>query len=130
MNQKTELLYKEETYKIRGACFSVYNSLGGGIKEKIIERALAKELKDQNLKIKLQEKINVIYKGENIGIYIPDITVEEKIIIELKSKPFITKEDEKQFWGYLKGSEFKLGLLINFAPNKLYIKRFIYTNKK
>jgi len=48
----------------------------------------------------------------------------------LKSKPFITKEDEKQFWSYLKGSRFQLGFLINFAPKKLEIKRFIHTPKQ
>jgi len=121
------LLYEEESYKIRGACFSVYNNLGGGIKEKIIERALIKELTNKNIIVKNQERINILYKDEKVGTYIPDIIANDKIIIELKSKPFLTKEDEKQFWGYLKGSEYKLGFLINFGPNKLAIKRFIYT---
>ena len=44
-----ELLYKEESYKVRGACFSVYNSLGGGIKEVVIERALILELREKGL---------------------------------------------------------------------------------
>jgi len=121
------LLYEEESYKLRGACFNVYNILGGGIKEKIIERALTKELESQGLKVSKQEKIGIFYRGEKIGTYIPDMVIDNKIICELKSKPFISKEDEKQFWGYLKGSKYKLGFLINFGPNKLIIKRFIYT---
>lgn len=121
------LLYENESYKIRGACFKVYNSLGGGIKEKIIERALVHELKSQKINISNQSKIDIFYNNEKIGAYIPDVIVEDKIIIELKSKPFITKEDEKQFWGYLKGSKYQLGFLINFGPQKLIIKRFIYT---
>ena len=125
----SKLLYEDESYKIRGACFNVYNILGGGIKEKIIERALKKELETRNLTLSNQERISIFYKGEKIGTYIPDIIVNNSIIIELKSKPLLTKEDEKQFWGYLKGSEYKLGFLVNFGPNKLTIKRLIYTNK-
>lgn len=123
------LLYENESYKIRGACFDVYNNLGGGIKEKIIERALKKELESRNLAVSNQERISIFYKGEKVGVYIPDIVVNNSIIIELKSKPFLTKEDEKQFWGYLKGSGYRLGFLINFSPIKLIIKRFIHTNK-
>jgi GxxExxY protein len=122
-------LYEEESYKIRGACFKVFNVLGGGIKERIIERALTKELKSQGLQLNNQAKIDIIYESEKIGIYIPDMIINQKIIVELKSKPFLTKEDEKQFWGYLKCSKYKLGFLINFGPQKLLIKRFIYTKK-
>lgn len=121
------LLYENESYKIRGACFSVYNSLGGGIKESIIQRALTKDLKALEFNIDNQKRIDIKYKGEKIGTYIPDLVINNKIIIELKSKPFITKEDEKQFWGYIKGSGFKLGFLINFGHQRLTIKRYIYT---
>jgi GxxExxY protein len=122
-----EFLYEEDYYKIRGSCFNVYNVLGGGIKENIIARALSKELSVQGLEIENQVRIDVFYLNEKIGTYIPDIVVNSKIIIELKSKPFLTNEDEKQFWGYLKGSNYKLGFLINFSPQKLIIKRFVYT---
>ncbi len=124
-----DFLYEKDSYKIRGACFNVYNSLGGGIKEKIIVRALAKELTTQGIIIKEQIRINVIYDGEKIGTYIPDLIVNDKIIIEVKSKPFITKEDEKQFWGYLKNSNYQLGFLIGFTSQKLIIKRYVYTQK-
>ena len=122
-------LFEKKSYEMRGACFAVYNNLGGGIKEKIIERALKKELEIRGLPISNQKRISIFYKDEKVGVYIPDIIVNDSIIIELKSKPFLTKEDEKQFWGYLKGSEYKLGFLINFGPSKLTIKRCIYTNK-
>lgn len=123
-------LYEQESYKLRGACFRVYNALGGGIKEKIVERALTKELVDEGMSVKNQTRIDIIYKGQKIGSYIPDIIVNEIIIVELKSKPFLTKEDTKQFWGYLKNSQYKLGFIINFGPNKLSIQRFIHTAKQ
>jgi GxxExxY protein len=125
-----KLLYAEESYKIRGACFQVYNTLGGGIKEKIIERALSAELKKQGMGVGHQVRISLSYLGEKIGTYIPDLVINDKIMIELKSKPFLTSEDEKQFWGYLKGSPYELGFLVAFTPRKLIIKRFIYTPKK
>jgi len=124
-----KLLYEKESYKIRGACFKVHNTLGGGIKERIIVRALAKELTNQGMAIENQVRINIIYNNEKIGTYIPDLVVNNKILIEAKSKPFLTKEDEKQFWGYLKGSDYQLGFLVNFGSRKLTIKRFIYTKK-
>ena len=124
-----DFLHEEESYKIRGACFKVYNALGGGIKEKIIVRAFNKELTSQQMTVENQARIDVVYNNEKIGTYIPDLIVNYKILIEVKSKPFITKEDEKQFWSYLKGSKYKLGFLINFGPQKLLIKRFIHTNK-
>lgn len=124
-----KLLYEEESYKIRGACFQVYNALGGGIKEKIIERALVKELQANGMEVGQQVRVTVSYRGEKIGTYIPDLVVNRKIMIELKSKPFLTGEDEKQFWGYLKGSPYELGFLIAFTPRKLVIKRFIHIPK-
>ena len=72
---KHKLLYEEESYRIRGACFEVFNALGGGIRENIIARALAKELKDKNLHIAREVRIDVFYKGEKMGVYIPDMVV-------------------------------------------------------
>ena len=128
-NKVSDFLYEEESYKIRGACFKVYNTLGGGIREKIIERALTKELLSQGVTVENQTRINIVYKNEKIGVYIPDLVVDNKIIIEIKSKPFITKEDKKQFWSYLRGSKYKLGFLIGFTSQKLIIERFVHTKK-
>ncbi len=128
-NKVSDFLYEEDSYKIRGACFNVYNALGGGIKENIIERALSKELISQGLKIANQVRIDILYNKEKIGVYIPDIVVNDKIIIEIKSKPFLREEDGKQFWGYLKGSKYKLGFLIGFTPQKLIIKRLVHTDR-
>ena len=124
-----KLLYEDESYKIRGACFKVYNALSGGIQEKIVERALSKELITQGMNIENQVRIDVIYNNEKVGTYIPDLVVNNKIILEIKSKPILTKEDEKQFWAYLKNSKYKLGFLVIFSPQELIIKRFVHTNK-
>ena len=121
-----KLLYRQESYLIRGACFEVYKHFGGAFKESIIDKALRVSLKERKLQIETQKRIDIYFKDEKVGTYIPDIVVNDKIIIELKCKPFLTKEDIDQFWKYLKGSQFKLGFLVNFSPNKLEIKRIVY----
>lgn len=120
------LLYEKESYLIRGSCFELYKKFGGAFKESVINKALVLELKAKGLDVENQKRINIMHRTEKIGTYIPDIVVNGKILIELKVKSFLMKEDERQFWYYLKGSDYKLGFLINFGFRKLEIKRRIY----
>jgi GTP-binding protein LepA len=124
--QKPELLYEEITYKIRGAAFKIYNSLGPGHKENIYQNSFALELAKSNLSFEREKKIEVTYDGEEVGIYQPDFVVEEKVVIELKALPFLGNPPKKQTRYYLKGSDYKLALLINFGAEKLEIERIIY----
>ncbi|HBB38595.1 MAG: hypothetical protein UV82_C0017G0023 [Candidatus Magasanikbacteria bacterium GW2011_GWD2_43_18] len=121
-----ELLYEKETYTIRGVCFKIWKEFGGAFKESIVEKALVIELKELGFGVESQKRFPIFYKGNKVGVYVPDIIVDNKILIELKSKEFITKGDQKTFWHYLKATDYKLGLLINFGPEKLEIKRRIY----
>jgi len=73
-----------------------------------------------------QKPINIIYNGKKIGTYKPDFIVNNQILIELKVLPRLTQLEEKQIWYYLKGTNYKLALLINFGGQKLQIKRWIY----
>jgi len=125
-NKVKDFLYEKETYLIRGACFKVWKEFGGAFKEKVVDRALEEELKSRDLKVESQKTIDIYYRGKKIACYKPDKIINNSILLEIKCKPFLTKEDERQFWLYLKGSEYKLGLLINFGPKKLEIKRRIY----
>ena len=120
------LLYEDLTYQIRGACFKIWKEFGGAFKEKVVDRALTEELKSRDLKVENQKSIDIYYKGKKIASYLPDKIVNNSILLEIKCKPYLTKEDERQFWLYLKGSKYKLGLLINFGPKKLEIKRRVY----
>ena len=98
------LLYSKESYIIRGA-----------VKESVYQNALKIALAKKGLRVKKDKKINIFYENENIGTYIPDLIVNNKILIELKVKPYIHKDDLKQFWHYLKNTDFRLGFLINFG---------------
>ena len=119
-------LYEELTYKIRRAIFNVYNTLGYGHRESVYQNALAKEFKKQEIPFEREKSLPVLYDGEKVGTYRPDFVVDGKIILELKAAPFIGKGFEKQLIYYLKGTDFKLGLLVNFGANKLQIKRRIW----
>lgn len=126
MKKVGDFLYEKESYEIRGACFSVWNTLGSAFKESAIDKALTKELQKRKLQIEDQKRIIIFYEGEKIGSYIPDKIINGKIILELKRKSFLTKQDIKNFWNYLRGSEYKLGFLINFGDEQLQIKRVVY----
>lgn len=124
--EKEGLLYKDVTYEIRGACFWVWKEFGSAFKESVIDNALTEELKKRGLKVDNQKRINVYYNGVKVGTYVPDIIVNDCILIEVKRKSFLIKQDKEQFWHYLKGSNYKLGLLINFGDTGLEIKRIVY----
>lgn len=115
----------EITYKINGAVFEVNKVLGAGFLEKVYENALLIELHNLGLKAENQMPINVKYKGKEVGEYFADIVVENKIIIELKSVEKILKIHEAQLLNYLKATNYKIGLLINFTHPKAEIKRYV-----
>ncbi len=125
-NKVTDFLYEKESYLIRGACFEVWKEFKGIFKESIVDKALDIAMKDKGLKVESQKRIDIYFKGEKIGTYVPDKIINDVVLIELKSKLFITKQDIEQFWKYLKGSNYKLGFLINFSPNGLTIKRIVF----
>jgi len=122
----TELLYQDITYDIRGSCFWVWKEFGGAFKEKIIDRALTVELKKRGRRVEDQKRLDIEYQGVKVGTYIPDKIIDDAVLVELKCKEFLTKGDIDQFWKYLKGSKYKVGLLINFGPKSLEIKRLVY----
>lgn len=124
-----ELLYKELTYKIRGAVFNVKKQLGLGHKEIIYQKALMEEFNNLNLVTEKEKNIDIKYNNKKIGTYRPDFVIDNKIIIELKALPFIGKVEKQQVWHYLKGSDYKLALLVNFGNDDVHIERFINTGQ-
>lgn len=120
-------LFPQESYLIRGASFSIYKKFRNTQKESIYQKSLAKELKSKGLSVVREKQLPMYHLGVKVGVYTPDLLVNNSILIELKAKPFIHKEDIRQFWYYLKNSEFKLGFLINFGkPNGVEIIRRVY----
>lgn len=114
---KKVLLYPKESYLIRGACFSLYKKFRNTQKESIYQKALAEELISKGLNIQREKQLPIYHLKKKVGVYTPDIVVNSSIILELKAKPFLHTDDVRQFWFYLKNSDFKLGFLINFGEN-------------
>ena len=123
MNQMGKIIYPELSHKIIGCAFEVHKTLGPGFIESIYEEALAYELGLQNIPFKKQETINVTYKNQIIGSHRLDIVVDDKIILELKSVSELNDLFKQQLLSYLRVSDKKLGILINFgAPSVQYFR--------
>jgi len=118
----------EITYKIRGAIFDVYNTLGPGLLESVYEEALSYELAQQGLSVERQTDVPIVYKTVTLKTPLRiDILVEEQIILELKSVKELQDVHYKQLLTYLRLTGKKLGLLVNFNTDDIRssIKRVI-----
>jgi len=113
-----ELIYKEEFYRIKQACIKVRQTLGNGYLEKIYERALKIELIENGFKVETQKPFEVLYRDQLIGDYYLDMLVDDKIIIELKCCDKLQDYHKAQLINYLKATDMKLGILINFPNNR------------
>jgi GxxExxY protein len=124
----SELLYKQLSYEVQGAIFEVYKQLGCSFKESAYDNSLFEELNSiRKLVVERQKRIDIYFKGKKVGSYVPDLIIENKIILEIKGKSFLTKQDTAQFWNYLKGSKYKVGYLINFGkPGGVEMIRRVY----
>ena len=122
-----ELILKDKTYAIRGAAFEVYKEMGNGFLEAVYQECMEKELMTQGIPFISQPKLTLFYKDKELKQhYKPDLICYDEIIIELKAVKEIGKEHKAQIINYLKATNLKLGLLINFgAKSKVEIERFI-----
>jgi len=128
-----ELIYREMTFKIRGCLMNVYNKLGPGYREETYKRALIKEFTKNNIPFVREKTINIKYDDEKIDEYKADLIAFDKIILELKAATEMHPLFEAQLLSYLKAADLRLGLLVNFGSDKLFIKRLInpyYTQKE
>lgn len=119
----------EISYQIRGAIFDVYNTLGPGLLESVYEEAMAYELGNRGLSFKRQVPVPIYYKGILLSCppYKLDIIVEDKVIVELKAIKELSNVNKKQLYTYLKLTNCRLGLLVNFDTENIAdsIKRVV-----
>jgi len=120
-NTNKLIIYKELSYKINGLLFSVHNKLGRFLKEKQYADELEKQLKDKKIDYKREYKIPSVDSEINRNKI--DFLIDNKIILEIKAKRLILKEDYYQLLRYLKVSGVKLGLMVNFRNTYLKPKR-------
>jgi len=122
---KHELLFKEEVYQVVGCAMEVLNTLGHGLLEKPYENALVVEFQQQRIPYVQQPRFPVTYKSVNVGEYIPDLIVFDKIIVDTKAIEKIGNNEKAQIINYLKITGLRVGLLLNFKNAKLEWERIV-----
>ena len=123
------MLHKEITDKVLRAFYDVYNELGCGFLERVYQNSMMIELRKKGLEAEEERKVEVHY-GENIvGTFFADITVDGKVILELKACEELRDQHKNQLINYLKASDLEIGLLLNFGPEPTF-KRVIFSNRK
>lgn len=126
--QRNDIVHPELSYKISGILFDVFKEMGFGYHEKYYQRALAVKFVEQGLKFQEQTSVPIQYHAENIGKYIFDFLIEDRIVLEIKKGDYFRKQNMEQVIGYLKASGLQLGLLANFTRNGVRIKRIVNIN--
>ncbi|WP_213522242.1 GxxExxY protein [Nonlabens sp.] len=111
-----KILNKAESFQIIDACMKVHTALGAGFMESVYHEALEKEFESQEIEFDSKRKLQVYYNDVPLKKYfIADFIWFDKIIIEIKAASFLHKDTEAQTINYLKSTNYKLGLLINFG---------------
>lgn len=120
------LIYKEEVYKLIGAAMEVHNELGSGFLEAVYQEAYELELQEQGIPFDREKEIEIYYKDLKLDKkYRADFFCYNKIIVEIKALSELTGEHQSQLLNYLKATEEKVGLLINFGAKSIEYKRMV-----
>ncbi len=119
------LIHEELSESIIGSAMNVLNELLPGLDEKLYERALWIELESRGHLVESQKQLPVFYKNRQIGILIPDLIVDGKIIADTKVVNNFSKTHLAQMLGYLAITKLKVALLLNFKQAKLEWERLV-----
>lgn len=123
----TDILFKQDSYCIIGACFEVYKEKGSGFLEAVYQECLGIELADQGIPFTEQPILRLKYKGRTLKqTYQPDFLCFGEIVLEIKAIKTLADEHRAQTINYLKATDKQLGLLINFGHYpKIEHERFV-----
>ncbi|MCL4458053.1 MAG: GxxExxY protein [Nitrospirae bacterium] len=115
------------TEQIIACCYRVHSDLGPGFNERVYHAALKLDFEQEGLKYETEKRFGVYYRGRKAGDFVADLVIEDKVIVEIKAVsgniPDIFKY---QVLSYLKASNLKVGLLVNFGNKSCQIKRFVF----
>ena len=125
-------LEEELSYKLVGCFYKIRNLYGSGHREKFYDAVLGEILESEKILFVNKPKIKLysLQSGKVISYIVPDKLVENKIVVELKAKPFITQDDVAQVREYLHITRYEILYLINFGEQEFKPRRFIYTNDR
>ncbi len=118
------MIHEELTKTILKACFEVSNELGCGFLESVYEKALLIALAENGLRVQSQIPLKVMFHGQIVGDFYPDIIVEDVVLLELKAVKALVPDHLAQVMNYLKATGIEVGFLVNFGSPKLEYRRF------
>ena len=124
-----ELVLQKEVYAVVGCAIEVLNVRGHGLHEKIYENCLCVEFRLRGIPFTQQERHQVLYKGELVGEYVPDLVDQQKLIIDTKTIDRITDHERGQMLNYLRISALPVGIILNFKHARLEWERLVLTNE-
>ena len=124
-----ELILKEEVYAVVGCAIEVLNVRGHGLHEKVYENCLCVEFRLRGIEYRQQEKHRVLYKGEIVGEYIPDLVVKRALIVDAKTIERITDHERGQMLNYLRVTGLQVGVILNFKHARLEWERIVLTRE-
>ncbi len=122
-DRQDKLLYTDLTKTILHCCFEVINTLGVGFLESVYRNSLLIALLENGLRVNSERCFEVIFHGRKVGQFIPDLIVENVVIVELKVTEYLLREHQAQLINYLAVTDIQVGLLVNFGKKKLEYKR-------
>src|SRR5437773_10242356 len=120
-----KLLFRDEVFQIVGCAIEVLNTLGHGLVEKPYENALVVEFGLRKIPFQQQPAFDVLYKGQKVGLFIPDLIVCDAIVVDTKVIDRITDHERGLMLNYLRITKLRVGLILNFKQPKLEWERVI-----
>ena len=122
---KHEFLLKNEVFQVVGCAMEVLNMLGHGFLEKPYENALVVEFRLNGIPFNQQPRFDVIYKSVRVGEFVPDLVVFDQIVVETKTIDRIADLERGQILNYLKITQLRVGLILNFKRPTLEWERLV-----
>ena len=123
---KHELLFQKEVYAVVGCAIEVLNVRGHELHEKVYEKCLCVEFRLRGIPFTQQERHQVLYKGE----YVPDLVVQQKLIVDTKTIDHITDHERGQMLNYLRITTLPVGIILNFKHARLELERLVLSGER
>ena len=120
-----KLLLKEEVFQIVGSAIEVLNTLGHGLVEKPYENALVVEFGLRKIPFRQQPSFDVLYKGHQVGLFVPDLIAFDTIVVDTKVIERITDHEKGLMLNYLRITNSRVGVILNFKRPKLEWERIV-----
>jgi GxxExxY protein len=120
-----KLLYKEEVFQIVGCAIEVLNTLGHGMVEKPYENALVVEFRLREIPFRQQPVFDVLYKGNKVGLFVPDLIAFDAVVVDTKVIDRITDHERGLILSYLCITKLRVGVILNFKHRKLEWERIV-----